>query len=130
MSSARISRTAWSMTTSLYGRGCDLLLGLLADRHHVRRRLPDLFIGQHTSPRRHAQTAFFSAIGNRLENALGVKLAAREIDAARAVYAMAMRTLLCQIEIMTRRDRFRVLEIRTLLRKGHIANENPCDRCH
>jgi hypothetical protein len=74
--------------------GCRRLLRLLADRDDVRRRLPDLFIGQDISPGRHTEAPLLSAIGNRLEDVLGVKLALRQIDAASAVCPMTMGTLL------------------------------------
>jgi hypothetical protein len=111
--------------------GCRRLLRLLADRHDVRRRLPDLFIGQHISPGRHTEAPLVSAIGNRLEDLLGVKLALRQIDAASAVQPMTMGTLLSQKKIMARRNHFRVFEVRNVFfREGHLANEDPCNDHH
>jgi hypothetical protein len=111
--------------------GCRRLLRLLADRHDVRRRLPDLFIGQHISPGRHTEAPLLSAIGNRLEDVLGVKLALRQIDAASTVYPMTVGTLLGQKEIMARRNHFRVFEVRNVFfREGRLANEDPCNDHH
>jgi hypothetical protein len=107
------------------------LLRLPADRHDVRRRLPDLFIGQDISPGRHTQAPLLSAIGNRLEDAPGVKLALRQIDAASAVCPMTVGTLPGQKEIMAGRNHFRVFEVRNVFfRGGHLSNDDPGNDHH
>jgi hypothetical protein len=73
---------------------------MLANRQDVRRYLPDILVAHHAAPRRHAQAALLPAIGDRLNDAFGVKLASREIDATLSVRAMAMGTLLCQEELV------------------------------
>src|SRR5215813_10409540 len=104
---------------------------MLADREDVRRQLPDFFIVHHTAPCRHAQAALLPAIGNRLKDALGVKLASREIDAALSVRSMAMGALLCQEKFVARRNRFRILEIRAVvLGMSDAAHEDACGRRH
>jgi hypothetical protein len=111
--------------------GCRRLLRLPADRDDVRRRLPDLFIGQDISPGRHTEALLLSAIGNRLEDVLGVKLALRQIDAASGVFPMTMGTLLGQKEIMARRNHFRVFKIRNVLFRGrHLSNEDSRNDHH
>lgn len=111
--------------------GCRRLLRLLADRDDVGRRLPDFFIGQDISPGRHTEALLLSAIGNRLEDVLRVKLALRQIDAASAVFPMTMGTLLSQKEIMARRNHFRVFEIRNGLFRGrHLSNEDSRNDHH
>ena len=87
----------------------------LADRQNVCRRLPDLLIGQHFAPRRHANAVFLPTIRDRNEHALGVEHAPSEIDAALAVLAVAMSTLLLQEQVMTGCNHFRVFEIRYLV---------------
>src|SRR4249919_3388492 len=105
------------------------LLGLMADRHDVGGGLPNFFVGQYVAPRWHAKAAPLSAVGDRLEHTLGIKIAAGEIDAASAVFPMTMGTLLLQKQIMARRNHVRVFEVwNVLLRIGGLANENPGDR--
>jgi hypothetical protein len=66
-----------------------------------------------------------------LEDALGVKLALRQIDAASAVYPMTVGTLLSQKEMMARRNHFRVFDVRNVFfREGHLANEDSCNDHH
>jgi hypothetical protein len=102
------------------------LLRLLADRHDVRRRLPDLFIPQHVSPGWHTQASLLSAVGNRPEDVLWVKLALRQIYAASAVRPMTVGTLFGQKKIMARRNHFRVFEVRNVIfREGRLADEDP-----
>jgi hypothetical protein len=110
--------------------GCRRLLRLPADRDDVRRRLPDLFIGQDISPGRHTEALLLSAIGNRLEDVLGVKLALRQIDAASGVFPMTMGTLLSQKEIMARRNHFRVFKIRNVLFRGRQLSNEDCRNDH
>ena len=78
----------------------------LADRQNVGGRLPDLLIGQHLTPRRHADAVLLPPIGDRNKHALGVEHAPGEIDAAGAVLAVAMRALLLQEKGMTGRRSF------------------------
>jgi hypothetical protein len=69
---------------------------------------------------------FFPPIGDRGENTGSIEHAPGEIDAARAVLAMAMRALLPEEELMARRDHFGVLEIRRLASvksPGHDAED-------
>jgi hypothetical protein len=111
--------------------GCTRLLWLPADRDDVGRRLPDLFIAQDVSPGRHTEAFLLSAIGNRLKDVLGFELALRQIDAASAVIAMTMGTLLGQKEIMARCNHFRVFKVRNGLFRGrHLSNENSRNDHH
>src|SRR5216683_5380550 len=109
-------------------RDFHLLLRSLADRHDIRGRFPNFFIGQHFAPRRHAEAALLPAVGNRLENAFGVEIASGQIDTSPAVYPVTMRTLLFQKDIVSGRNHLRVFEVRDVLfRIGHIADKNPCN---
>src|SRR5262249_37349119 len=105
------------------------LIRPLADRQDVGGGLPDFLVGHDVAPGRHAKAPFLSAIGNRQEHTLGIELPAREIAAASAVLAMAMRTLPLQKQFTARRDQIWVFQVRNLfLGMSDIAREEPRNR--
>jgi hypothetical protein len=90
------------------------LLRWSADRQHIGGRLPNLLVGQYFAPRWHADAVLFSPIGNRNEYTLSVEHAPSEIDAAGAIFSMAMRALLLEEQGMASRDPCRIFQI------GHL----------